>query len=718
MKLKINLENCYGIKKLSTEFNFEEGNVQLIYAGNGVMKSSFAKTFQEFSLGKDPADNFFPNRISKFSIQDEIGNDISREEIFVINPPTLKQQSDKESLLLVNQSLKEEYESLVKKFKNQREDFEKDLKKNSRFKGDLNQELAYVFNIEGDDELTFYEKLKDIVEKQENFQLDKIAYSDIFNSDVEKFLGAPGVKEQIASYVSKFEELVTKSNYFKMDFNHINASQVAESLKGNNFFKVKNEIVLNNNGQKQSVTKIEDLEKIFQEEKEAIFQNAELQERFSEIDLLLEKNAGLRKFRTFINENKWIVKELSDLKLLKFKFWSDFLKISLTKIQLIIDVGIPAQNRITEIIDQAKKESTEWRNVVDTFNRRFSLPYTLAVVNQDKVMLNSDAPSLRFTFIDGDDESVVTEDVLEKNISTGERKAWFILNILFEIEARRRLNSQCFLIIDDIADSFDYKNKYAIIEYLFEISKYPNFKMIILTHNFDFFRTVSRRLNLNRKNCFMPIKTSTEVRLCEAAYFEDPLKYWKNHCSTNIKFFLSMIAMVRNLIGYSYGEDSDNYKKLTSLLHHKNDTEDIFANEIVEIFNTVIDTELRSYEENFKVFEKIIEVADEIEREEGETVNLENKVILSFAIRLKMELFIKSKIKDGFMLELKNNQARRLISLYRGQFPKEEENIKIFDRVGLMTPENIHLNTFMYEPLMDLDDNHLKELYADVKSLV
>ena len=34
-----------------------------------------------------------------------------------------------------------------------------------------------------------------------------------------------------------------------------------------------------------------------------------------------------------------------------------------------------------------------------------------------------------------------------------------------------------------------------------------------------------------------------------------------------------------------------------------------------------------------------------------------------------------------------------------------------------MTPENIHVNSFMYEPLIDMSDDHLRKLYADVEQL-
>jgi hypothetical protein len=31
-----------------------------------------------------------------------------------------------------------------------------------------------------------------------------------------------------------------------------------------------------------------------------------------------------------------------------------------------------------------------------------------------------------------------------------------------------------------------------------------------------------------------------------------------------------------------------------------------------------------------------------------------------------------------------------------------------------MTPENIHLNSFMYEPILDMSDQHLRKLYTEV----
>jgi aryl-alcohol dehydrogenase-like predicted oxidoreductase len=52
-KLNVELEHCYGIKKLKAEFDFDaSGKVFAIYAPNGVMKTSFANAFRDLILGK------------------------------------------------------------------------------------------------------------------------------------------------------------------------------------------------------------------------------------------------------------------------------------------------------------------------------------------------------------------------------------------------------------------------------------------------------------------------------------------------------------------------------------------------------------------------------------------------------------------------------------------------------------------------------------------
>ena len=45
MKIRFDFENCFGIRRLQKEIDFKDKqSVAIIYAPNGMMKSSFAKT--------------------------------------------------------------------------------------------------------------------------------------------------------------------------------------------------------------------------------------------------------------------------------------------------------------------------------------------------------------------------------------------------------------------------------------------------------------------------------------------------------------------------------------------------------------------------------------------------------------------------------------------------------------------------------------------------
>lgn len=101
----------------------------------------------------------------------------------------------------------------------------------------------------------------------------------------------------------------------------------------------------------------------------------------------------------------------------------------------------------------------------------------------------------------------------------------------------------------------------------------------------------------------------------------------------------------------------------------------------------------------------------------GVGANFENKIVLSIAIRLKAEQYMVEKIADpAFVDAIAFNQTPALLNKFRKEFPGHAAG-PILDRVTLMTPENIHLNAFMYEPILDMSDEHLRKLYLDVKAL-
>ena len=109
-RVTIDLENCYGIKKLNYGFDFSQRNVYAIYAPNGSMKTSLALTFRDFASGENPRDRLYPHRVSRCRIIDENRNELSRDQVVVIKPyEAWKENPTTAAVLLVNSNLRDEY---------------------------------------------------------------------------------------------------------------------------------------------------------------------------------------------------------------------------------------------------------------------------------------------------------------------------------------------------------------------------------------------------------------------------------------------------------------------------------------------------------------------------------------------------------------------------------------------------------------------------------
>jgi len=717
-KLTLKFEYCYGIKKLEYEFIFRNRTFA-IYAPNGVMKTSFAKVFQDFSKNEPSRDLAFPNRDTKRDITADV--DINGEDVFIIEPYVENYQSEKISTLLANKELRQEYENIHKEIDKVKNELIKKLKQLSGLTGrkdNIENEISKIFKKPLFD---FLLENEEIIRNSEELPYHNIQYQIIFNDKVIKFLETKDFKNSISEYIEKYNELIDKSPYLKKEFNYYHAENIQKQLASNNFFRVGHSVNLFDGTQKTEYNSDDELKKVFEEEKKKVLDNDELQAKFNEINGKLT-NAELRKFRDYLLDNRDILPELLDLDLFKQKIWMAYF---VNQKELSIDLITKyksGKEKIKELIEKANKEKTEWEEVIRIFNTRFShLPFYLNIKNKDDVILKGDIPTVEFIFKDGDEEKKFSDrNDLLRILSTGEKRALYILNIIFEVEARRKEEGFTLFVIDDIADSFDYKNKYAIIEYLKYMSEIEKFFMFILTHNFDFYRTIQSRGIVPYSQCLIALKNDDGIRLEKISYLKNPfIKDWKNNLSDNKKLIAS-IPFVRNIIEYTQSDDNEDYLLLTSILHHKENSSEITLSSAKDIFERYIQN-IRFPSDNLgtKVLDLIYSKAEEcLEADEG--INLENKIVLSIAIRLKAEEFMKSKITDDdYLRDLENqqNQMWNLLKKYQEEFNNETDNIEILKRVNLITPENIHINSFMYEPILDMGDFELRDLYRDVKGL-
>lgn len=716
-KLKLKFENCYGIKELNHEFDFSNNKGFSIYAPNGFMKTSFSKTFSDVTKNKPSGDLIFPERLNTRSIQDESGSEINGDNIFVIEPYNEDFNSDKTSLLLVNQEIKKKYDDELQKIDDKKEALLKKLKQLSGLTGrSITPETELLKCFVGGSIFDLFERLETKVAPSTDERLSTVTYSELFNDKTIAFLESGQIKTQLKDYIDKYNELVENSPVLSKSFNHYHAKTVHKNLTDNGFFSAKHSVNLFNGVGKDEITSSEQLEERIEEEKKKILSNEDLAKKFDAIDKKLT-TIELRKFRDYLFDNKDIVAELADYKKLQKEIWISYLSSQYDQFVALLEEYRSGKIIIEEAIEAARKERTDWEEVVDIFNKRFSVPFKMDVVNQDEVILKGTSPQISFTFSDPEKSSVVDKSSLLKVLSQGEKKALYILNILFELNARIKHDIETILIVDDIADSFDYKNKYAIVEYLKEVSQRSSFYPIFLTHNFDFHRTISGRLDIPRAHRLFAVKNGRDLSLVEEKYQKNPFEYWKQNLENN-RFVISSIPFVRNLAEYCGW--APEYSKLTSLLHLKADTMTITIKDLEIIYAQILKDKagLTLPDPAKPVVDIIYETADAIVSEANATAELESKIILSIAIRLQAEDFMVKKISDApFVEAIKSNQTSKLLTRFRADFPDETILIPLLEQVNLMTPENIHLNSFMYEPILDMAPEHLKTLYTDVKRM-
>ena len=734
-KLKVNLENCYGIKKLDHEFDFSKHNTFVIYAQNGVMKTSFAKTLKVLAEGKEkPCDQINPTLVSKYDFfVNDSHTQIDPKEICVIEPynENAFNSEDKILTLLSDEETRKEYLKIYNEIENLKKTTLPALKKIS---GSSNYESEIIESFAHLNKKNIFEILDAILDevKSSKDEID-FSYNHVFDPAGKVRIFLEDNKKLLEKYIEKYNTLITQSDFFskseKNVFGTTEAGILNKALDGDDYFSAGHAIKLKEHGIIQSQ---KDLSNIVDEEVDKIFNDKDLKDIFKEIEKALGANKELRAFKKVIETKKGIIPRLDNYDSFRRDVWFSFLKQIEKNIESLVDLYNKKKPKIEEIIKKANSGKSEWKEVIEEFENRFiNMPFKIQIENIEDAILKEETPVLNFNF---QGKSVERKKLVENILSQGEKRAFYLLNIIFEVRARLLNNQKTLFIIDDIADSFDYKNKYAIIEYLQDIAQEPSFYSIILTHNFDFYRTITGRLFLEREHRLHALKTDNEIKIVKEVYQGLPFKTWRECMKEGDyydqkysaidakKHIIALIPFVRNLIEYSGVDDSSaehgsDSSVLTSLLHSKEETKKITFADLKLIYGRHINKDDfdQSIKDSNVVYEEIMNLASSIDDHD---FNLENKIILAMAIRHKAEEYMWEKVSDKSSIT--GCQTGTLFDRYKNEFLTKQDHAKALITLGnvnIMTPENIHINSFMYEPILDMGVDELKKLYTDVCQL-
>ena len=729
--VEIRLKNCFGIKELNHDLDFRGGkNTQVIYAPNGVMKTSLANVLRFISgqSEEEPKDRLHPtNTVMHDVIADGVAMD--KSNLFVADAEDVQTYDPNEAMstLLASKQLKDEYDAICKTLDKEKASLLKKLKSESESR-DCESEILEVF---GNPNMSIYDCIEQLSQEigTQSYHQFKFRYNDVFDKKgvVRSFLTEHNA--DLRAYVSSFHQLLSQSTVFRSEgqwqFGTYQADKLINTTSDGAFFGVHHKLLMQDNTHIESV---DEFKGKIKREKERIFNNQELLEQFDAVASQLDGNADLRKFQVIITAQKELLVEMGDYDGFRKKVWYGHLTSPNVKPYLDSFSTLYAEKkpRLLEIIHEAQQEQEAWKRIVEIFGQRFHMPFRVDIENRADVILKQETAHLQFYYRDYNGADIKTKkEELWRILSKGEMRALYILQLLFELEARKQQGDECLLVFDDIADSFDYRNKYAIVEYLHDLNAKCGglFKQLILTHNFDFYRTIFGRLNLKSDQIRMALrKDDGAIEINNGNYVRDVYAKIIIPRSNEREIFLTWIPFARNIIAYHKGEEDNEYKTLTSCLHQKSDTP--------SITDTIVSGILEKYSQGQhckwhcigKAIEEIIyEAADDIvTRTDINPICIENKVVLSMAIRHKAERYMKQQLIAAGLtdddLATNDTQTGVWTQLFKDRCSNDNK-LNVIERVNMMTPELIHINSFMYEPLIDMSVEHLVDLYKDCKAL-
>ncbi|WP_369024544.1 hypothetical protein [Mycoplasma capricolum] len=728
-RIKCNLTNCFGIGKLEYEFDFTDKNIYAIYARNGLMKTSFLKTFWKISdnKAKEIKDIIF-DKDGKADIFVD-GQPIDRTAIFTIRHFENKYVSENIWKLLVNNNIKEKIDSLLQK----KNDFFKKIEELSGLKIFKKTVDKKFFELE--DQLlkdldlsdSFINSINriDLSNILENVNFSNIKYEDIFNDTVIKKIQKKEIQKAIKEYCEDKDEIYKEYKFLqKTKLSFENFQKISGYLEDNYFFINDNFITLNG---EIEIKSIEELRLKIDEIKQKVknkesFKNVEKELKTQKQTNLLNIIENNLSILDYLHKDKH--NELRKIMWLSYfkKYENEFNELKSNCLAL---------SKLLDDENNFDVQKTKWRKVIDIFKQRFIVPYDIEITNLKSSILGESLPKIKFTFLDESIPGQIQRKELEREelesndtLSQGEKRALYLLNIIFDIETLKEESKQFLIVIDDIADSFDYKNKYAIIEYLNDISENQNFKLIILSHNFDFYRSICSRLGLKRRNKLNASRIGEEIKLKEEKYQKDPLSYFLKNIKED-KYLIASIPLIRQLSNYLISDREKNiyetnYEKLTNFIHRKKITPSLRISDIKDIFDLFIpEKTIRDKSKDERNFLDVLySLVNHIDLNNAE---LEDKIIFSMLIRFKVEEYMIKKILESNIYnedQLYNckNQTREWSKVFKQIFkePEYEKQNNIITKTLISVPEFIHINSFMYEPLIDMDIYELHNLYEEI----
>lgn len=712
--------NVFGIKSLSGAENL--GRINVIYAPNGTAKSSFCDAIKNISEGKDVSDIF--------------GNLPSPEYELIVDGKTIDQNTNdsfnvvcfsgiseyiynQENEKLINLAISNDIKKKVSESRKKVDDYINKIQLliqgvfGSDFgKKKFNDSINYLTNIF---DLPFsLESISSLVAGGEYDDIGiKFTAQDFYlfaTSKVDAAVHKDGVIEKGKEYFESVDKKL-KTDIFDESFTYFNLNNVYQSAISNNYFDDKGKRLLKINDVEY---KKEDIEKFLDDKSKQIFGSKELSLVFEGVKKDISKNKETVELFDFLKKNPSIFLKLDNYKRLVLSiFASLFSDEQINELKKLNSSLDDENNKISKIVEE-KVNDTKIHEIWSKFKRNFSTTkFDLDIKNKVDSYLGISVP----TFVKCSKEN--GEEIMdpdELRFSTGEKRVYNFINLIIDIESKRD-GKPLTVIFDDAAESFDYKNKFGIIDYISSIADDNNLQLIILTHNFDFYRSIILAIQEQDKKLYFAYRNSMN----EVTFYDSNKKYylnvsnfnsWKNNPS--IEQYFSLIGFSRQIIQFGSSAHEPDVLTLDNYLHYFEGTTDVEdfsgAQGVLSKLNINLPASLNVTDNYLKTLYKI--AIDLCNKSIVET-DLEFKLTLGLSLRVFFERMIFLEYKNVHHVSLiitdQFNRSKELLNVAKVLFSNDD--FLYLTEINTINPSYVHINGFMYEPLIDVGFEKLVELF-------
>ena len=329
------------------------------------------------------------------------------------------------STLLLEPKLKKEFDDLLRATEAAKAALLSAIKTQSGSKKDMEVEISSAImptSVELDAALI---RIKREVEEQKDNLFSSFEYDKVFNDKVLSALNRKDLKSAIENYIMRYNELLAGSTYFKRGtFDYYNAGQIAKCLAANGFFDANHTVSFNAESGNQEITNQKDLEAVIEKEKEKILTDEALRKKFDAVQKQLERNAELREFCTYLQDDEAILSQMNNPDNLKQDVLKSYLKVHEGLYSDWFAKHDAAAKRRKALEAEALGQRTQWERVIDIFIDRFVVPFKLEAKNKAEVSRGQTSIiDLGFTYVDGADTIEVEKTLLLKSLSMGERNS-------------------------------------------------------------------------------------------------------------------------------------------------------------------------------------------------------------------------------------------------------------------------------------------------------